>query len=77
VSVWAFLVIVYLAGVMWGLVATDARPFERIALSVLWPLGPLAFTVVIAILLAASLIAFPRVSVPALLVIVVLWWWIG
>ena len=52
---------IYLAGVVWGLVMTDARPLPRIALSLLWPLGPLAFIATVAILLLAMPLAFlPR-----------------
>lgn len=49
----------YVLGVLAGLVFTDARGPARVALALLWPLGPLAFIVVIAILFLASLIAFP------------------
>lgn len=49
----------YVAGVVWGLIVIDARLAPRIALAMLWPLGPIAFAVTITILLAASLIAFP------------------
>jgi len=51
---------VYGAGVLVGLWRTDAKPIERVGLAVLWPLGPLAFLVTIAILLAASPFAFIR-----------------
>ena len=53
---------------------TDAAWPIRIALAVLWPLGPLAFVVTVAILLAASLIAFPAFGA-ALLVGGGLAWW--
>jgi hypothetical protein len=59
---------------MWALVRTDARPAERVLLSLLWPLGPLAFVVTVALLLGASVIAFPLVMVPAVVVVAVLWW---
>jgi hypothetical protein len=59
---------------MWALVRTDARPAERVLLSLLWPLGPLAFLVTIAILLAASVIAYPLLMVPAALIVAVVWW---
>lgn len=70
----AVLAVVYVAGVMWALVRTDARPAERVLLSLLWPLGPLAFVVTVALLLGASVIAFPLVMVPAVVVVAVLWW---
>lgn len=66
--------VLYVAGVLWSLTKTDARPAERVVLSLLWPLGPLAFLVTIAILLAASVIAYPLVMVPAVVVLAVVWW---
>ena len=53
----------YAAGVLIGLLGIDARWPTRVALALLWPLGPLAFVVTISILLVASLIAFPIVGV--------------
>jgi len=49
---------VYLVGVAVGLWRTDAPWPSRVALAVLWPIGPLAFVVTIAILLAAAPVAF-------------------
>ncbi|HEY1307550.1 MAG TPA: hypothetical protein VGF24_28550 [Vicinamibacterales bacterium] len=56
-------IVVYLAGALIALWRTDADPFERLLLALLWPIGPLAFVVTVAILLAASPLAFlPRRS---------------
>jgi hypothetical protein len=55
--------LVYSVGVLTGLAATDARPASRLAHALLWPLGPAAFVVTLAVLAAASLIAFPIVGV--------------
>jgi hypothetical protein len=52
------LLVVYLAGVAIGLWRTDAPLPTRLLLALLWPIGPLAFVVVVAILLAASPLAF-------------------
>ena len=71
-SFWTVAALVYVAGVAWGLLAGDARPVERVALALLWPLGPLAFAVTIVVLLAASLIAYPLVAFPVLAGIVFL-----
>ena len=61
---------IYLAGVLMGLVTIDAKPASRLGLALLWPLGPAAFVVTLAVLLAASLIAFPLFwAVVALLVL--------
>jgi hypothetical protein len=51
--------LVYGAGVLVGLVAVDARPASRVALALLWPIGPAAFVATIAVLIAAAMIAFP------------------
>jgi hypothetical protein len=49
---------IYLAGVGIGLWRTDAPLGTRLLLALLWPIGPLAFVIVVAILLAAAPIAF-------------------
>jgi hypothetical protein len=49
---------IYLAGVIVGLWRTDGPWPTRVRLAVLWPIGPLTFVVVVAILLAATPIAF-------------------
>jgi hypothetical protein len=54
-----FVQAIYLAGVLAGLARTDAAPASRVGLALLWPLGPAAFIVTLAVLLAASVIAFP------------------
>ena len=68
--------VVYVAGVAWGLLRTDARPFKRVLLSLLWPLGPIALLVTVAILLAASVVAYPLVMIPAALVVAAVIWWV-
>ena len=54
-----FVQAIYLAGVVVGLTRIDARPVSRVGLALLWPLGPAAFIVTLAVLLGASVIAFP------------------
>ncbi len=68
-------VLLYIGGVVVGLFATDARPGTRIAVALLWPLGPLAFAVTIATLLVASVIAFPLVGVVVAALAGTAWWW--
>jgi hypothetical protein len=51
---------IYLAGVAIGVWRTDAPWPTRVLLAALWPIGPLAFVVVVAILLAAAPLAFIR-----------------
>jgi hypothetical protein len=68
------LVAIYVAGIAWCIMMSDARPAERVTLALLWPLGPLAFVVTVIILLVASVIAYPLVVVPVLTVVAVLCW---
>jgi hypothetical protein len=65
---------VYVAGIVWCVLVSDARPAERLTLALLWPLGPLALVVTVTILLFASVIAYPFVVVPVLTAVAVLCW---
>ena len=65
---------VYVAGIVWCVLVSDARPAERLTLALLWPLGPLALVVTVTILLVASVIAYPFVVVPVLTAAAVLCW---
>ena len=56
---WTYAAALYVAGVTWGLLVIDARTRVRIGLALLWPLGPIAFVVTLAVLLVAAMIAFP------------------
>jgi hypothetical protein len=68
-------VAIYVVGVVWGLIVIDARPMTKIALAVLWPLGPIAFAVTITVLIAASLIAFPALGVAVVIAAAIAAWW--
>jgi hypothetical protein len=74
VSYASLLAAVYVAGIVWCILVSDARPTERVTLALLWPLGPLALFVTVIILLAASVIAYPLVVVPVLAAVAVLCW---
>ena len=54
---WTILAVIYAAGVVWGLVATDARPAARLGLALLWPIGPIAFIVTVLFLLMVAPVA--------------------
>lgn len=69
-----FLLVVYAIGVAAGLGLTDGAWGMRVPLALLWPIGPLAFVVTLAILLAASLIAFPLFGLLAAAGAAGLWW---
>ncbi len=73
-GVWDLVLGVYVAGVLWGLIMTDARPVARVALALLWPVGPLAFVVTVTLLLAALPVAFPKIGIPLWLLAGSLWW---
>ena len=77
VGIWDVGLAIDVAGVAWGLLKIDAGPATKIALAILWPLGPIAFAVTITILLAASLIAFPLWGVAAVIAAGVAWWWLS
>ena len=53
----------YVAGVLWGLLKIDAPPGERLAIALLWPVGPLAFIATVTLLLIALPVAFPKVGI--------------
>ena len=66
---------IYAIGALVALWRTDAGWPTRIALALLWPIGPLAFLVTVAILLGASLIAFPLLAgIMAAVGAVAIWW---
>ena len=66
--------LVYVAGVVWGLLRIDARPLARVVLALLWPLGPIAFVATLTILFVASLIAFPLFGAVVLAAVGLAWW---
>ena len=66
--------LVYVAGVVWGLLRIDARPLARFVLALLWPLGPIAFVSTLTILFVASLIAFPLFGAVVLAAVGLAWW---
>lgn len=69
--------LVYVAGVAWGLLRTDARPPARVALALAWPLGPMAFGATLAILFFASHVAFPLFGMVSMTVAAAVWWVFG
>ena len=56
--------VLYVAGVLWGLLKIDAPAGQRLAIALLWPIGPLAFIVTVTLLLIALPVAFPKVGIP-------------
>lgn len=58
--------LVYLAGVGVGLIATDAGWPRRLVLSLLWPVGPAAFVIVVSGLTLVAAALWPWRVVPML-----------
>lgn len=67
------LVVVYVLGVIVGIVCGDAPPGVRIAHALLWPIGLVAFAITLGVLIGASLIAFPWIAGALLAASVILW----
>ena len=65
--------IVYVVGVVVGLVCGDAHPAHTITLAVLWPLGLVALLLTLGVLLAAAVIAFPLFAGVLLAASVISW----
>jgi hypothetical protein len=68
---------IYAVGALVAFWRTDASWPTRLALAALWPVGPLALLVVVAILVGASLIAFPLVAGLIAAVGAVAAWWLA
>ena len=69
--------VIYVVGVAAGLLLTDGRVPTRLLLALLWPLGPLAFVVVIAGLLVASLYLFPIFGAVVAVGVAAGWWFLS
>ena len=48
---------IYAAGVVVGVCMTDDRPVTRVALALLWPLGPIAFLATVSFLIVIAPVA--------------------
>jgi hypothetical protein len=66
--------VIYLVGVAAGLLFTDGSPLARLALALAWPIGPLAFAVVVAGLLVAALYIFPLFGAVVAVGSLAAWW---
>jgi hypothetical protein len=66
--------LIYVVGVIAGLLLTDARPLARMTLALAWPVGPLAFIVTVTLLLIAALVIFPVFGAVVALGAAGAWW---
>jgi hypothetical protein len=67
----------YLAGALVALLATDDRWPVRIALAAFWPVGPLAFVVIVALLLVVAAVLWPWVGAGFAALAAAAWWMLG
>jgi hypothetical protein len=67
---------IYVAGVLIGLLATQGGVATRLALALLWPLGPLAFFITVAGLLVVAAIAFPVFGLILAAAVASAWWFL-
>jgi hypothetical protein len=65
---------IYAVGVIAGLIFTDARPLARLILALAWPIGPLAFVVVVGGLMVAALYLFPVFGAVVAAGVAAAWW---
>jgi hypothetical protein len=65
---------IYLAGVIIGLIVMRDSWGSRIATALSWPLGPLAFVIVVSVMLVVATILWPLVLVPFWLLVAALIW---
>lgn len=68
---------VYAAGALVALARSDAGWGSRLLFALLWPVGPVAFVVTVALLVAVGMVAFPLFGAVVLAVAGGAWWWLG
>ena len=66
--------LIYVVGVLLGLVFTDGRPLVRLILALAWPIAPLAFVTVVSGLLLAALYIFPVFGAVVAVGSLAAWW---
>ena len=70
------MLLIYVLGVLAGLILTDARPLTRVVLALAWPIAPLAFVVVVSGLLLAALYIFPVFGAAVVALGGLAGWWV-
>jgi hypothetical protein len=66
--------LIYLAGVLIGLAVMRDSWSSRLATALCWPLGPMAFVVVVAMMLVVATVLWPFVLVPLWALVGVVAW---
>ena len=70
------LLILYVVGVVFGLAVMRDRLPARVATALVWPLGPMAFIVVVTVLLVVAAILWPLPVLGAAALISALLFWL-
>jgi hypothetical protein len=65
---------IYVLGVIVGLIFTDASPLTRLGLALAWPIAPLAFVLVVSLLVVAALYIFPVFGAVVAVGAAAAWW---
>jgi len=66
----------YAAGALVGLIAVDGTAATKVALAVTWPVGIVAFVVTILILVAVAAVAFPVFGAIVVAAAAAAWLWL-
>ena len=67
------LVIIYVVGVIVGLLRVDGKPAAKLAVALLWPLGVAAGMITLSVLLLAAMVLFPMLGLIVVAGIAVAW----
>ena len=68
---------VYAVGALVALARSDAGWGTRLLLALLWPVGPAAFVVTVAMLVAVGMVAFPIFGAVVVALAGGAWYWLG
>jgi hypothetical protein len=69
------LLVIYVAGVVIGLIVMRDPWPVRVGTALVWPVGPAAFVLVVSGLLVAAMILWPLIMIPAAALLGAVGWW--
>jgi hypothetical protein len=67
--------IVYVVGVIVGLLRVDASPLTRLVVALLWPVGAAAGVVTVSGLVLMAMVLFPVLGGAVVVIAAAIWWW--
>ena len=67
--------ILYVVGVVVGLLRIDASPVTRLVVALLWPVGALAGVITISGLVLMAMVLFPVLGGALVAIATAIWWW--